>query len=624
MTGTALYLENSQAALCRELDRVYDALTGPGKTATVVHTSESENLERLVRTFGLSPFERDILLMCAGVELESRFATACGAEPTFSLAFAMLPGAHWSAINRDGPLRYWRLVEVAAGRLMRSALRLDQRILHSIAGLECEEERLQGLTQAIPPAKTPPSEAQCACALRVVTHWKDSAEPVLLLGRRHSERRSVTREIGRLLQRRCYSMLAADIPMEPGEREQLARLWNREAMLTGALLCVEAAEVEAHESTRLSAFLRRIETATMVETREGSAGEQVDGLRVRVPRLETPDRKALWIRSLGDDALRLNGDLDRVAEYFDLDGDAIQLAGQILRASGTAEGNAGQETWQTCRELSRRTLDGLARRVEPKATWADLILPPMQSAVLLQMTAHVRQRAVVYGQWGFGARYAQGLGVTALFAGSSGTGKTMAAEVIAHELHLDLYQIDLAGVVSKYIGETEKNLRRVFDAADDSGAVLLFDEADALFGKRSEVRDSHDRYANLEISYLLQRMEAYRGLAILTTNMKQALDPAFLRRMRFLVQFPFPGEAERRRIWERVFPSQAPVGRLDFARIAKLNVPGGLIRNIATHAAFLAADRTTEIEMEHVLAAARVEYAKLERPLTPAETGAWR
>ena len=623
MTGTVPYVENGQAALCRELDRVYEALTGTG-TKAVVETSRAETVEGVVRAFGLSPFERDVLLLCAGTELESRLAAACGGEPNFALAFAALPGAHWSAINRDGPLRYWRLVEVAAGSLMRSSLRIDQRVLHIIAGLKCEEERLQGVVQEISPATTLPSEAQRACAARVATHWKDSAEPVLLLGRRHSERRSVTREIGRLLQRRCYSMLAADIPSDPAEREQFARLWNREALLTGAVLCVEAAELEAHESPRLAAFLRRIKAATMVETQEGSAGEQVDGLRVRVPQLETDDRKALWVQSLGDGASRLNGHLDRVAEYFDLDGDAIQLAGRILRGSETMPSDAGEEAWQTCRELSRRTLDGLARRMEPKATWADLILPPMQSTVLLQMAAQVRQRAVVYGAWGFGARYAQGLGVTALFAGASGTGKTMAAEVIAHELHLDLYQIDLAGVVSKYIGETEKNLRRVFDAADDSGAVLLFDEADALFGKRSEVRDSHDRYANLEISYLLQRMEAYRGLAILTTNMKQSLDPAFLRRMRFVVQFPFPGEAERRRIWERVFPAQAPVGQLDFARIAKLNVPGGLIRNIATHAAFLAADQGAEIEMEHVLAAARVEYAKLERPLTPAETGAWR
>jgi SpoVK/Ycf46/Vps4 family AAA+-type ATPase len=210
-----------------------------------------------------------------------------------------------------------------------------------------------------------------------------------------------------------------------------------------------------------------------------------------------------------------------------------------------------------------------------------------------------------------------------LFAGSSGTGKTMAAEVIASELKLDLYQIDLAGVVSKYIGETEKNLRRIFDAAEGSGAVLLFDEADALFGKRSEVRDSHDRYANLEVSYLLQRMESYRGLAILTTNMKQALDPAFLRRIRFIVQFPFPGLSERRRIWEGVFPGQAPVANLDHARLAQMNVAGGLIRNIATQAAFLAADEGTAIEMNHILRAARVEYAKLERPLTAAETGGW-
>src|SRR5262249_10561056 len=233
------------------------------------------------------------------------------------------------------------------------------------------------------------------------------------------------------------------------------------------------------------------------------------------------------------------------------------------------------------------------------------------------------QRAVVHGEWGFAERYARGLGVTALFAGASGTGKTMSAEVIAGELELDLYQIDLAGIVSKYIGETEKNLRRIFDAADDGGAVLLFDEADAIFGKRSEVKDSHDRYANLEVSYLLQRMEMYRGLAILTTNMKQALDAAFLRRIRFIVQFPFPGPEERQRIWERVFPLAAPVGTVDYAMVSKLNVPGGVIRNIAMHAAFLAADQSAPIAMSHILRAARVEYAKLDRPLTPAETGGW-
>jgi SpoVK/Ycf46/Vps4 family AAA+-type ATPase len=177
--------------------------------------------------------------------------------------------------------------------------------------------------------------------------------------------------------------------------------------------------------------------------------------------------------------------------------------------------------------------------------------------------------------------------------------------------------------VSKYIGETEKHLRKIFEAAERSGAILLFDEADALFGKRSQVRDSHDRYANLEVSYLLQRMESYRGIAILTTNMQSALDPAFQRRLRFVVQFPFPDGPSRERIWRKVFPASAPKEALDFEKLAQLNVTGGSIRNIALLAAFLAADAGTAIAMRHLLEAARTEYAKLDRPLSPAETRGW-
>jgi SpoVK/Ycf46/Vps4 family AAA+-type ATPase len=204
-----------------------------------------------------------------------------------------------------------------------------------------------------------------------------------------------------------------------------------------------------------------------------------------------------------------------------------------------------------------------------------------------------------------------------------GTGKTMAAEVIANELHLDLYRIDLSQVVSKYIGETEKNLRRIFDAAEEGGAILLFDEADALFGKRSEVRDSHDRYANIEISYLLQRMEAYRGLAILTTNMKNALDPAFSRRIRFIVQFPFPDASLRARIWQNIFPASTPTDRLNVDKLARLNVAGGNIWNIALNAAFLAADENEPVRMKHILYASRSECAKLEKSLSEAEIGGW-
>jgi SpoVK/Ycf46/Vps4 family AAA+-type ATPase len=208
-----------------------------------------------------------------------------------------------------------------------------------------------------------------------------------------------------------------------------------------------------------------------------------------------------------------------------------------------------------------------------------------------------------------------------LVSGPSGTGKTMAAEILANELKLDLYRIDLAGIVSKYIGETEKNLRNVFDAAEQSGAILFFDEADALFGKRSEVRDSHDRYANIEIDYLLQRVEDYRGLAILCTNRRSALDRAFLRRLRFLVEFPFPDWSQRRLIWQKVFPPEAPLGALDFEALSRMEIPGGNIRNIALNAAFLAAGEKSRIGMEHVLQAARREYAKIDKLLTEAEFG---
>jgi SpoVK/Ycf46/Vps4 family AAA+-type ATPase len=188
---------------------------------------------------------------------------------------------------------------------------------------------------------------------------------------------------------------------------------------------------------------------------------------------------------------------------------------------------------------------------------------------------------------------------------------------------LDLYRVDLSQVVSKYIGETEKNLRRVFDAAEEGGAILLFDEADALFGKRSEVRDSHDRYANIEISYLLQRMESYHGLAILTTNMKETLDAAFLRRIRFVVEFPFPDAAQRAEIWQRIFPPGTPTQGLDPVKLASLNVAGGNIRNIALYAAFLAAEAGESVRMAHLVRGARVEYGKLDRPLTEAEIRGW-
>jgi len=275
----------------------------------------------------------------------------------------------------------------------------------------------------------------------------------------------------------------------------------------------------------------------------------------------------------------------------------------------------GRPLWQACRERARQRFDGLARLVEPHAGWDDLVLPPAQTAQLRGLVETVRHRATVNDRWGFASRSARGLGTAALFAGPSGTGKTLAAEVVAGGLGLDLLVVDLSQVVSKYIGETEKHLARLFDTAEDSGAVLLFDEADTLFGKRTEVRDSHDRYANLEVGYLLQRVESFRGLAILTTNARAALDPAFLRRLRVVVSFPYPTAEAREEMWRRAFPPETPLAGLNPAALAAIDLPGGGIAAAALTAAYLGAERG-QVTAEDVAAATRWELAKHGRTST--------
>ena len=259
-------------------------------------------------------------------------------------------------------------------------------------------------------------------------------------------------------------------------------------------------------------------------------------------------------------------------------------------------------------------MEQLAQRIDSKAGWDQLVLPQQQNALLHQIADQVTQRNRVFDDWGFRKKINRGLGINALFSGDSGTGKTLAAEVIAGELELDLYRIDLSSVVSKYIGETEKNLRKLFDTAEASDAILFFDEADALFGKRSEVKDSHDRYANSETNYLLQRMESYGGLSILATNSRDSLDKAAVRRFRFIVDFPFPEPDQRKEIWSKVFPSRTPVEKgLDYEKLAKLNLTGGSIFNAALNAAFLAAQEDGVVTMPLVLDSAQTEIKKLKR-----------
>ena len=264
---------------------------------------------------------------------------------------------------------------------------------------------------------------------------------------------------------------------------------------------------------------------------------------------------------------------------------------------------------------SNQKLSTLAHKVLSRYSWNDIVLPQDRTEQLREICNHVKYRDRVYSDWGFDRKLAMGRGLCVLFAGPSGTGKTMAADIIAGELGLDLYKIDLSTVVSKYIGETEKNISKIFVEAESSNAILFFDEADALFGKRSEVTDAKDRYANIEVAYLLQRMESYAGAVILATNFRRNIDDAFLRRLDFVIDFPFPEPDDRERLWRGLVPPEAPLDAgVDFALLARrFKLSGGAIRNCTLAAAFLAAEAESTIDMTHLVRAVSVEYAKLGR-----------
>ncbi|MFF3911944.1 AAA family ATPase [Streptomyces sp. NPDC001852] len=630
--------------------------TAPSELPACPEPEPGSALDTLCSCFGLSPFERDVLVLAAAAELDSTTASRCAAAggdparpyPTFSLALAALDDAHWSALAPVGPLRRWRLLELddrdGSAALTASRIRIDERILHFLVGVDYLDVRLHGLlnriatsAQALPPAHERTardvSASWAAAELDVLPH-------VELAGADRQTRWEIAAAAARESGLALYAVSAEDLPTDPGERDQLARLWQREAVLLPAALLVESHDGASVSLGEAPSGLSARDSSAAVDALTGGlavplvlsaddprpATACARAERVTVPALSAEEQLDVWTGALGDLPDVTESGLRGLVAQFSLPAHVIRAAAtSVRRSSGAADARSDstQLAWRAGLVEARMALDELGRRVEPRAGWDDLVVAERQRAILREIVAHVRRRATVHQEWGFESVLRRGLGVTALFAGGSGTGKTLAAEVMAGELGVDLFVIDLSQVVSKYIGETEKNLRRVFDAAERGGALLLFDEADSLFGKRSEVKDSHDRYANLEVSYLLMRMEAYRGLAVLTTNMKKALDNAFMRRIRFVVDFPFPSVPERAEIWRRVIPDRTPTEGLDPERLAQLTVAGGSIRNIALAGAFLAAEEGSPVRMRHMLAAARTEYLKLERSLTPSEVDGW-
>ena len=625
----AAWIESNQRYLVTEFARLTARLAGGDIRGADCDVQEARAamptpaaIDQLADAFELTPFERDVVLLCAGVEMDAVCAEACEGLVTFRLALATLAQPHWSALSPIRPLRYWRLVDIRdEGILTSGRLRIDERVLHYLAGVNYLDPRLRPFVRPhAAPELIADSHAGIADSIAHTLDGCGANTPVVQLVGGDSGHIEIATAVARRLGLQQYVLRGSDIPVSAPDAAALSMLWDRESVLLGGALLIQCAE---SAESLVAGFVERQGGLICIGAARPLTLTRPD-VRFVVGTPGPLEQKRLWTQALGPLATaRLNGALDGVGTQFRLSADTIVRTAERLRSELVTSPTADALLWQECRGLARHRLDDLAQRVEPLATWNDLVLPPAQLGMLREIAGHLRHRLKVYEEWGFARTSARGLGITTLFSGESGTGKTMAAEVLANELHLDLYRIDLAAVVSKYIGETEKNLRRVFAAAEDSGVVLLFDEADALFGKRSDVKDSHDRYANIEVSYLLQRMETYRGLAILTTNAGAALDPAFQRRLRFTIQFPFPDQGQRERIWRGVFPAATPLEGVDPARLAQLNVAGGSIRSIAMHAAFAAAEAGVSVGMPQLLHAARSEAAKRERPFSDAEVRGW-
>jgi ATPase family associated with various cellular activities (AAA) len=589
----------------------------------------------LAQRFDLTDFERDVLLLCVAAELDPSLPALCGraqgdprlSHPTFALAFDLFDDPTWKPLLPDHPLRHFSLIEIyqpPGTPLTTSALRADERVVSYVKGVSYVDDRLTPLLVSLDElgASGSPPPSQATVVERIVRDLArtDPAEPlpvVQLIGADPPSKQLIAWRAADMLGLRLYRLPSELLPGDAAELERLTRLWRRESILVPIALYLDAEDDGPWERQLLpvTRFLARSGGVVFLDTREVLPTYGRPSLALDVAQPTAAEQAAAWSRALGPEA----GDAPpRLAAQFDLGAPTIERIARAARAQ-PGQRPLADRAWAISLVETRKGLDALAERIDPKATWDDIILPPAELQLLRRIAAQVGQRGLVYDAWGFAEKTSRGLGINALFAGPSGTGKTMAAEVIANHLRLNLFRIDLSAVVSKYIGETEKNLARMFREAESGGVVLFFDEADALFGKRTEIRDSHDRYANIEINYLLQRMEAYRGLAILATNMRSALDPAFVRRLRFVVTFPYPSPAERRRIWEKVFPQAARIEQLDLDRLANLNFTGGNIFTVAINAAFMAAQDGTPVAMRHVLEAARAETRKLERPVNERE-----
>ncbi|MEW6173910.1 MAG: AAA family ATPase [Bacillota bacterium] len=646
------------SAIEEELVQVTDEIAR--KKAETAKRGVILSLDRLAGVFGLTAFETEALLVCLAVELNPEyrrmFVSLEGGRPGEDVTVGLLcrllsPDTDDTPVTRryfspQAPLIRYRLLEFAdesvspKGSLLSRSLFISERVVGYLCGFEAVEGRTSSFTRLITPSRAPDD---LILDEEVRNRLLSIAElPSIVLGTLQGgllfcfcgpagAGKTAAAEVmcGQwnlpLLLVDTQGMLNADI--NPATAVDLI---FRESLMQPAVVCFEDFDLLLGDEGkavqgRLAFFsaLQELSWLTVLETgKPWHPGYNLQHQFFYTVEFTLPDcqlRERIWNKILTENGAATDGiDLSALAGRFFFTPGQIREAVHTARIRALQRDSAGggpstQDLFLACRSRAFEGLDGMALRIRPRYTVNDIVLPPWQLEQVLDIVSRVKDQATVYERWGFGRKFSGGGGLKVLFTGLPGTGKTMAAEVVACELGIDLFKINLASIVSKYVGETEKNLEQVFKAAQSGGAVLFFDEADALFGKRTEIKDSHDRYANIETGYLLQKMEEYEGLVILATNWQKNMDEAFTRRMHFIVEFPLPAEEHRYRIWEAIFPAETPVDKdIDFAFLAgQFAVAGGSIKNIALDAAFLAAREGQTVGMKHLLQAVRRELQKI-------------